>query len=147
MSKKKTRNYKVEGNKDFLILAIVFFCLCIWAIKDAWYPSEKVLRKHPREIIISYPEDGFIQNINVSVNDSINNGDVIVSLGDEKEVTLDWKKGGEVKEIFKNKYDSVTADEPIAVIIPKDTFYSFNQTLAIFSGIACIGFLFIHKYH
>ena len=31
----------------FFLNAIPFLLLCLWAIKDGWFPSEKVLMKHP----------------------------------------------------------------------------------------------------
>ena len=63
----------------------------------------------------------------------------------DEEAIFEWEKGGTVLEVYKDVYDSVEKDEIIALVKPKDTFYIFNQTLTIVSGIASIGFLVIHK--
>lgn len=31
----------------FFLGTSVFLFLCLWSVKDGWYPSEKVLMKHP----------------------------------------------------------------------------------------------------
>ena len=63
----------------------------------------------------------------------------------EAEAIFHWEKGGTVIDIYKNVYDSVNKNEVIALIKPKDTFYIFNQTLTLVSGIASIGFFIVHK--
>ncbi|NCC51407.1 MAG: hypothetical protein EOM20_09350 [Spartobacteria bacterium] len=47
------RKYNVPGTKKYLITAVVMLVLCIWAVLDGWFPSEKVLERHPD------PTDGF----------------------------------------------------------------------------------------
>lgn len=66
-----TRRYNVKGIKDFIVLAGIFFFLCIWAVKDAWYPSAKVLKDHPRLVEVSFPVAGMIKEFNVMVGDSV----------------------------------------------------------------------------
>ncbi|MEN7972286.1 MAG: hypothetical protein ABFR47_00475 [Verrucomicrobiota bacterium] len=65
------RRYNVKGTKDFLVLAGIFFFLCLWAVKDAWFPSEGVLGKHPKSVEVSFAEGGVIKEFHVSVGDSI----------------------------------------------------------------------------
>lgn len=65
------RTYNVRTSKDFLVLAGVFFFLCLWAVKDGWYPSEKVLKKHPRKVEASFLIDGSIKDFAVKVGDSV----------------------------------------------------------------------------
>src|SRR6056300_1555905 len=65
------RKYNTKGTKDFIVLAGIFFFLCLWAIKDAWYPSPKVLKDHPRRVEVAFPVDGTIKEFNVVVGDSI----------------------------------------------------------------------------
>ena len=112
------RVYKNKGSNDYLIMSVIFFLLCIWAIKDGWFPSDKVMKKHPHTIPITFNQDGFIKQINVKENDLIKDKQVIAVLD-------------------KN--------EAIALVKPKDTFYLFNKTLTIVSGVASIGFFIVHK--
>lgn len=89
----KKRNYKVKSNKDFLIFGCVFFFLCIWAIKDAWYPSEKVLKKHPREMVYSFPISGPILKVHVEEGDYVPEGGLMIELS-----TLDLDRELEEKK-------------------------------------------------
>lgn len=76
----KKRQYKVKSNKDFLIFGCVFFFLCIWAIKDAWFPSDAVLKKHPREIVSSFEIAGKIAKIHVEEGDFVKENSVMAEL-------------------------------------------------------------------
>lgn len=74
------RNYKVKGTKDFLVLAGIFFFLCIWAIKDAWYPSPGVIEKHPQEVVASFSIDGSVGKVVVAEGDTVGEGQLIAEL-------------------------------------------------------------------
>jgi len=65
------REYNVKGTNDFLILAIIFFFLCIWAVKDAWFPSEKVLKRHPLQVPVAFEVDGTLAQLHVSVGSHV----------------------------------------------------------------------------
>jgi multidrug resistance efflux pump len=65
------RKYHVKGTNDFIVLAGIFFFLCIWAVKDAWYPSEKVLNKHPLEIVVAAETGGIIEKVMVEEGDPV----------------------------------------------------------------------------
>ena len=65
------RTYKVRVAKDFIVLAGIFFFLCLWAVRDAWYPSDKVLKKHPHTVEASFPIDGTLKKFEVKVGDSV----------------------------------------------------------------------------
>lgn len=65
------RKYNVKGTKDFIVLAGIFFFLCLWAIKDAWYPSPKVLEKHPLKVNVSFETTGSIGHLYVAEGDDI----------------------------------------------------------------------------
>jgi hypothetical protein len=41
------RRYHVEGTKTFLIWAIALLALCLWCVKDGWFPAQSLLDKHP----------------------------------------------------------------------------------------------------
>ena len=64
------RKYNIKGTNDFLVLALILFFLCLWAIKDAWYPSAKVLKKHPREVVAAFDARGSVGEILVDVGDA-----------------------------------------------------------------------------
>jgi len=74
------RKYNVKGTKDFIVLAGIFFFLCIWAIKDAWYPSPKVLEKHPRQVEASFDIPGIIASLRVAEGDSIGESQLLAEL-------------------------------------------------------------------
>ena len=41
------RKYKVEGTKAFLLWGAFLLVLGLLGLKDGWFPSEQVLKKHP----------------------------------------------------------------------------------------------------
>ncbi len=44
------RNYDVKGSKELLYWSIGLFLLCIWAVRDGWFPPpSKILRHGPPE--------------------------------------------------------------------------------------------------
>ena len=95
----KKRQYKVKSNKDFLIFGCVFFFLCIWAIKDAWFPSDAVLKKHPREIVSSFEMAGKLSKIHVAEGDFVKENSVIAELSSmELEAELNEMKAEYAKE-------------------------------------------------
>lgn len=95
----KKRQYKIKSNKDFLIFGCVFFFLCIWAIKDAWFPSDKVLKKHPREIVSSFEMAGQLAKIHVEEGDFVKENSVMAELSStELEAELSAKKTAYAKE-------------------------------------------------
>ena len=77
---KKKRYSKVHSTKDFLILTIVCAVLCVWAVRDGWFPSDKVLKKHPPELMLAFETDGVV------VQASVKEGAVLAKLST---VTLD----------------------------------------------------------
>ncbi|MDZ8120068.1 hypothetical protein [Pontiella agarivorans] len=85
------RKYNVKGTNDFIVLAAIFFFLCLWAIKDAWFPSEKVLRKHPREMMATFEEDGTVEDVLVEVGDSVAEDQVIARLRSDR-IAAEYEK-------------------------------------------------------
>lgn len=78
------RRYNVKGTNDFLVLAGIFFFLCLWAVKDAWYPSDKVLKKHPRAAAIAFESGGTVDKIHVSEGDQVNEKQVLAVLRSDR---------------------------------------------------------------
>lgn len=206
------RKYNVKGTKDFIVLAGIFFFLCLWAIKDAWYPSPKVVENHPQQVEVSFDTAGTIGQLHVAVGDSVGDKQLLAELrrvrmqedfdAAKKEYTVAKKKimlldvalrnavkngasdggiaeleqsqvaakaaladalenvntsrarmgstelraptKGVVRELLAMTHSQVEAGEAVMVIDPKDHFYLFNKSLAIFSFIAFWVFLGIH---
>ena len=70
--KLKKRQYKVKSSKDFLVFGLVFFFLCIWAIK-----------KHPREIVSSFEISGKLEKLHVNEGSFVKEGSIIAELSSE----------------------------------------------------------------
>lgn len=75
--------FKVQGTKDFLVAAVFCGFLCIWAIRDAWFPTENVMKKHPHEIPVAFKVSGAIKNIPVKAGDEIQGKTLLANLYDE----------------------------------------------------------------
>jgi multidrug resistance efflux pump len=75
--------FNIHGTKDFLVMAVFCGFLCIWSIRDAWFPTEKILKKHPREIEVSFKVSGVVKNISVKPGDEIKGETALASLSDE----------------------------------------------------------------
>ncbi len=145
MSKRKSNKNLNKTTNDYLIMSVILFLLCIWAIKDAWFPSPTVLKKHPHSIPITFTSSGYIQEIYIDKGDLVTDEMIIAKIDTNDEVaTFNWKKGGVVSNIHKKKYDYVNIGEKVVSIKPNDTFYHFNQTLAIVSGLGSVIFILIH---
>lgn len=75
--------FNIKGTKDFLVAAVFCGFLCIWSIRDAWFPTEKVMQKHPREIMVAFQVSGVIKEINIKPGDEIVGKTVLASLYDD----------------------------------------------------------------
>jgi multidrug resistance efflux pump len=80
MAKKR---FSIHGTKDFLVMAVFCGFLCIWSIRDAWFPSQKVLKKHPPEIPVAFKMSGVVKDIPVKVGQEIAGKTRLASLYDD----------------------------------------------------------------
>lgn len=71
------RRYKVEGTKDFLYWSIGLLLLGLWAVKDGWFPSQRTLRLHPREMALGFEQPGVLAEYRVAVGDEFRTGHVL----------------------------------------------------------------------
>lgn len=150
-----TRRYKVEGTNDFLIAAVCLAGLGAWAIKDGWYPSPKVLEKHPREIVVAAPVDGVLADLDAIGGQSVGTNSVVAKIQPETEpgfgvqnrdvVELRPSVDGTVLRVPRVRLDSVKQGDPIVVIAPNDGFYLFNKSLAFLSLIGAVICAIIHR--
>jgi hypothetical protein len=75
--------FNIKGTKDFIVAAVFCAFLCIWSIRDAWFPTEKVLKKHPREIAVSFKVPGVVKHVAVQPGDEVKGKVVLASLYDD----------------------------------------------------------------
>ena len=77
---KKKKTYKNHGTNDFLILTIVCGVIGVWAIFDGWFPSKKVLKKHPHELVLAFEQSGVVLSIDVKDGAPVNGGVVLANM-------------------------------------------------------------------
>lgn len=75
--------FKIQGTKDFLVAAVFCGCLGIWSVRDGWFPTEKILKKHPREIPAAFSVSGVVKEIQAKPGDALNGTAVLARLYDE----------------------------------------------------------------
>lgn len=80
MAKKR---FSIHGTKDFLVMAVFCAFLGIWSIRDAWFPTQKVLKKHPREIPVAFKMSGVVKDIPVKVGQEVAGKTLLASLADD----------------------------------------------------------------
>lgn len=75
--------FNIHGTKDFIVMAVFCGFLCIWSIRDAWFPTEKILKKHPREIPVSFKVSGVVKQIFVKPGEEVKGESSLAALYDE----------------------------------------------------------------
>ncbi|MFA7257043.1 MAG: hypothetical protein WC047_05665 [Kiritimatiellales bacterium] len=75
--------FNIQGTKDFLVAAVFCGFLCIWSIRDAWFPTEKVMKKHPREIQVVFKVPGVVKDLPLKPGDEIKGETILATLYDE----------------------------------------------------------------
>ena len=79
----KNRFKKIKGTKDFLVLAVACAFLCLWSIRDAWFPTQKILKKHPLEFPVTAAVPGVVQTVPVQVGDEVKGQQPLLILGNQ----------------------------------------------------------------
>lgn len=120
------RDYNVKGSNDFLILAAIFFFLCLWAIKDAWFPSDKVIKKHPQVATVTCEISGAVEEVNVGVGDTIGEDQVLATLRNDRNkvlyeeakdtYTVTKKKHAMLEQALKNMQNNGATSDGIAEV-------------------------------
>ena len=191
----KNRFTKIKGTKDFLVLAVACIFICLWAIRDAWFPTEKILEKHPLSYPVTVAVPGVVQTIPVEVGDEVAGSAPLLTLvatsyqaaveaaeeaykaakgGDAevlrekldalmearenlrattvtcKDFNLETSHGsaplhGVVLEILAGLATHVEAGETVLLVRPNDSFYIFNQALAVLTFFGAIFALIFHR--
>jgi multidrug resistance efflux pump len=164
---------------------IPLLLLCLWAMRDAWFPTEKILSKHPQEFPVTVSVSGVIEDIPVKIGEEVSDSTPLIKLhsrryeeavtaakeayalakrGNEEQAhsaldslvmakedlsrttvrgsdfTLKTSHGdeplhGTVLETMVSPASFVEAGDVVMLVEPADTFYVFNKTLTLLSGI------------
>lgn len=187
---------KIKGTKDFMVAAVACGFVCLWAIRDAWFPTEKILKKHPLEFAITNTVPGVINSIPVEVGDEVSGDRPLMIFGSQhyetavatakeayreavetknkqqikstldvlsqaeedlkstiircSDFVLETTHGeesikGKVLEILVEPATHIGAGETVMLVQPTDTFYIFNQSLAVLTFFGMIAALFFHR--
>lgn len=153
------RSYKVEGTNDFLVAAVILAGLGVWAVKDGWFPSAKVLERHPREVAVAAPFDGVVVDVAAVAGKSVGTNHVVARIrpagtpgAAEPPSIVDLRPGplgagteGTIMEVRRTRHDPVKQGDPIVLIAPDEHFYPFNKSLSVFSLLGAIVCVFIHR--
>lgn len=108
------RKYNVKGTKDFIVLAGIFFFLCLWSVKDAWYPAPKVLERHPLEVAVAFNTDGVIDRFHVAEGDTIGENQLLAELLQVK-MNEEFESAKKEYAEAKNKHTLMTEAERNAI--------------------------------
>lgn len=127
------RRYDIEGGKTLLYWAIGLFLLCIWCVRDGWFPTESKAKQHTEYLAFQTTKGDWIS------------ADKAVKQDDKT-----WKTAeGRHLERFKLKAEKVDVaaltlpEKPdIAVLpVPEAFYFLFNKSFAILSALGSLGCL------
>lgn len=61
------------------------FCafLCLWSVRDAWFPTKKVLEKHPQSVEVAMKVSGVIKSLPLKPGEEIKGESVLASIYDD----------------------------------------------------------------
>ena len=141
------RRFNVQGTNDFLVWAVVLFGLGLWCVKDGWFPSQTVLDKHPHQVLIKATQPGTVKDVFVKHGELIRNEQPIVRLvltETNGEQLLKATLQGEVAGVLAEKGAAISRDQVVATLIPEDTFYTFNHSLAVLALLGSLVCAVIH---
>ena len=110
----RNRINKIKGTKDFLVLAVACIFICLWSIRDAWFPTEKILKKHPQVYPITTAVSGVVQTIPVKVGDEVGGSAPLLTLATKSykiavetaEEAYKAAQGGD-KKVIKEKLNAL----------------------------------------
>lgn len=75
--------FNIKGTKDFLVAAVFCGFLCVWAVRDGWFPTQKILKKHPLELPVAFTVHGVVKDIPVRIGQEFAGKVVLASIHDE----------------------------------------------------------------
>ncbi len=75
--------FNIKGTRDFLVMAVACGFLCLWSIRDAWFPTKKVLEKHPQSVSVAMKVPGVIKSLPLKPGEEIQGESVLASIYDD----------------------------------------------------------------
>lgn len=140
------RKYRIEGTKDFLYVAVVLLALGFWGLKDGWFPSEAVLKKHPQATVITAAVSGELTKLPVVLEQIVTEDDLVadISVAGGKEYPVRTKMKGTIIKVMAKEGAEVSVGQELVVVDPKDSFYIFNKSLAFICLLAGSICAYIH---
>ena len=79
----KNRFNRIKGTKDFLVMAVFCGFLCLWSIRDAWFPTKKVLEKHPQSMPVAMEVSGVIKSLPIKPGEEFAGEVALATIYDE----------------------------------------------------------------
>lgn len=141
------RRFHVQGTNDFFVWAIVLLALGSWCIKDGWFPSQATLDKHPHQVEIKAAQAGTVKDVFVKHGELIRAEQPVVRLElteTNAEVMLKATVQGEIAGVLAEKGASVARNQTVATVLPEDTFYTFNHSLAFLALLGSLICAIVH---
>ncbi len=75
------RKYKnVKGTNDFLVASIALLLLCLWAVRDGWFPTQSILEKHPQTSQTIFESPGRVEEIMREVGSAVSSNTPVVRM-------------------------------------------------------------------
>jgi len=186
--------FNIKGTKDFLVMAVFCAFLCLWSVRDAWFPSKKVLEKHPQTVEVAMEVSGVMKSLPLHPGEEFAGAVVLATIYDDSyrealalaeaefteakemrvgvevalekvlaarealkacslrntDIIMETSHGedalqGKVLEHLVKRATHVDAGDPVLLVQPKDTFYAFNKSLALFSFMGLVVALVFHR--
>ena len=75
--------FNVKGSKDFLVMAVFCTFLCLWSVRDAWFPTKKVLEKHPQSVAVAMEVSGVIKSLPLHPGEEFTGSFVLATIYDD----------------------------------------------------------------
>ena len=141
------RRFNVQGTNDFIVWAVVLLALGLWCIKDGWFPSQATLDKHPHEVQVKAPQGGVVKDVFVKRGELIRAEQPIVRIAlteTNADLLLKASVQGEIAGMLAEKGATLSRDQSVATLIPEDTFYTFNHSLAFLSLLGALVCAVVH---
>jgi len=126
----KNRFKRIKGTKDFLVMAVACAFLCLWSIRDAWFPTKKVLEKHPQSVPVAMEVSGVIKSLPVKPGAEIHGETVLAEIYDDSykkaaaaaEAEFNTSKASGDAALIQEKLDAMlAAREELKACVIKNT--------------------------
>ncbi len=63
-----------------MVASIICALICLWAIKDGWFPSPSVEKKYPRRAEVSFDQAGIVAEVYVTPDEKVAEGSPLVKM-------------------------------------------------------------------